>query len=529
VAEPADAQRATVDALCRSLSAELVETHISYVLLAGGQAWKIKKALDLGFADFRTLAQRRFYCDEELRLNRRTAPQLYLQVLPVVGTPQRPLLGGDGAALDWALQMRAFDQDGLWDRLAARAELGATHVDALAAALWDLHRQAAVAPPGSDYGRPEQLREPMSDNLRELARLCRTADERAALDALRNWEAQAFDGLREVFTQRRAEGWVREAHGDLHLGNVTQYEGRTLLFDCLEFNADLRWTDIVSDVAFMAMDLQAHALPRLSHRFVNASLEHSGDAQGLRVLRYYVVHRALVRAKVAALRERQLAAGAAGHERSALARHHYLELALRSSRPAAPALMLTHGLSGSGKTAYTQSLLEACGALRFRADVERKRLFGLDPLARSDAAAQARLYSSQAGRATQARLLQLAEHALRGGYSVILDATFLHRQARRQAQALADRVGARFAIIDFRAPIDTLRARVAGRAGRGDDASDADLAVLEAQHAHLEPLGDDEREQVFAFDAEVPLDAALPARWAPLLQRLGLPGSANVG
>ena len=519
MAESGDTQRATVDALCRSLGAELIETHISYVLLAGGQAWKIKKALDLGFADFRTLAQRRFYCDEELRLNRRTAPQLYLRVLPLTGTPQAPTLGGGGTVIDWVLHMRAFEQDGLWDRLAARGALGAAQIDALIEPLCALHEAAAVAGEDSAYGTPQHVRAPMSDNLQVLGTLGETF---AALQPLRVWEQRAFGELEVVFAQRRRAGRVRECHGDLHLGNVTQLEGRPVLFDCLEFSADLRWTDVCSDVAFMAMDLRSHGLDALSHRFVNAYVERSGDADGLRVLRYYTVHRALVRAKVAALRAAQQAAGGAAARQSL---HHYLDVALRSSRPPVPVpvLMLTHGFSGSGKTAATQGLLEACGAIRFRADVERKRLFGLDALARSDAAQQALLYSGPASQATHARLFELATLALRAGYSVILDATFLAREPRLQARALAASLGVRFAILHFEARADTLRARVRRRTQRGDDASDADLKVLESQLRHAQPLQDDEREGVLVVDAEADLaDPAAVQRWLPRLQQLGL-------
>ena len=520
-ANDAVAQRQMVLALRDALGALLIETHLSYVLIAGTDAWKIKKALNLGFADFSTLSLRHHFCDEELRLNRRTAPQLYLDVRPVTGTAQQPTIGGAGPLLDWVLHMRAFAQDGLWDRLAQRGALDAAQVDALVEALCELHRTAAVAGPDSDFGRPEHVRAPMSDNLRALATLCRDADARDSLERLRQWEAQAFDRLRDVFAQRQAGGRVREAHGDLHLGNVAQIDGRPVLFDCLEFNADLRWTDVFSDVAFMAMDLRSHGLEALSHRFVNAYVEQSADADGLRVLRYYRVHRALVRAKVAALRAAQLDGAAAQRERLTL--HHYLHEALDSSQPPRPVLMLTHGFSGSGKTVATQGLLEACGAIRFRADVERKRLFGMQALQRGDAQLRSRLYSQQAAQAVQQRLRDLAAQALQSGYSVILDATFLAREARQQARALASSLKVGFAILHFEARPDTLRERVRQRAQRDDDASDADLAVLEAQLAQAEPLQDDESDAVVMLDAEPPWRP--PQDWQPLQRRLGLIGS----
>ncbi len=518
--DPSLAQRGLVDALCRQLGAQRIETHLSFVLLAGERAYKIKKALRLDFVDFRALAGREFYCREELRLNRRSAPELYQQVLPVTGTPARPMLGGDGPAIEWALQMRAFDQDGLWDRLAARGTLQAAHIDALVEQLCTFHEAAAVADADSTWGRPEQLRAPMTDNLHVLGDLCRADDQRAGLARLVEWEAQAFAGLRGSFERRRLEGRVREAHGDLHLGNVTQFEGRTRLFDCLEFSADLRWTDVISDLAFLAMDLHAHGLPGLTHRLVNAYVERSGDAGALRVLRYYSVHRALVRAKVAALRAAQLADATEERTAATQALQRYLQVALRCSAPSTPVLMLTHGFSGSGKSALTQSLLELCGALRFRADVERKRLFGLGALAASDAALKPRLYSSQASQATQARLRELAALALQAGYPVILDATFLGLDARQQARDLAAALGLRCVTIDFRASVDTLRTRVQQRRG---DASEANLAVLEQQLAHAVPLTPQELSDTFVFDAEPALQAATMAeRWAPLLRRLGI-------
>lgn len=530
----ADPQSRLVAALRRSLQAALkpaasglaatvalIETHSAYVLIAGDTAYKLKKAVNLGFLDFTTLASRHHYCLEELRLNRRLAPELYQGVVAVTGSAGQPRFGGEGPAIEWALRMRAFPQDGLWDRLAARGALGPGPVDALAHALCAFHRVAAVAGADEAFGQPENVRAPMRDNFTALAAFGHDTGQGACLAELDGWEASAFDALRSVFAERARAGFVRECHGDLHLGNVTEFEGRTTMFDCLEFSPALRWTDVMSDVAFMAMDLHRHGLAGLAHRFVNACIEQSGDYAGLRVLRYYMVHRALVRAKVAALRAGQ---GAGDAEAVALrSAQQYLEVALACSRAAPPVLMVTHGFSGSGKTALTQSLLEACGAVRIRADVERKRLFGLDPLARSDPALRQRLYAEPATAATQARLRDAAVQALGGGFAVILDATFLSFEQRQQARALARSLSARFVMIDFVASQATLRERVQQRACRADDASEADLAVLESQLAHAQPLRSEERAEVYTFDAEAALDPPrMAARWAPLLRRLGL-------
>lgn len=481
------AQAGLVARLARTLEArgpvQAFETHVSRVLVTPTQAWKFKKPIAPGFLDYTTRALRRHFCEAELRLNRRLAPALYECVLPVTGTPEAPRLGGTGEALDWTLQMRAFSQDGLWDRLAARGALGAAQVDALVGVVAPFHAAAAVAPADGEFGTPAQVRAPMLENLDVLQPLLARTPAAAVLERLRSWEARRFEVLAPVFATRLAAGRVRECHGDLHLGNVVEIDGRTTVFDCIEFNDGFRWIDVASEVAFMAMDLLAHGLAALAHRFVDGWMAACGDYDAARVLRYYRVHRALVRAKVAALRAAQPGAPA-GAQAEAL---RYVTLAESATHDAPPTLFVTHGVSGSGKTTLTQALVER-GALRVRADLERKRLFGLSPLERPDAALLPRLYGAEAGTATYARLLDAAAAVLDGGFAVVLDATFLHRPAREAARRFAAARGARFVLLDFAADEATLRTRVAARARRGDDASDADLAVLEAQLRSGDPL-----------------------------------------
>lgn len=493
----------------------LIETHISFVLLDGAYAYKIKKAVNLGFLDFTTLALRRHFCEEELRLNRRFAPQLYLDVIAVTCEGGLPTLGGSGAVIDVALRMRAFAQDGLWEQLIERGGLEAKHVDQLAQSLCGLHRDATVSSSDSRFGEPAQLRVPMLETLDALDTVL-IESQRKRLADLRAWEAPAFTALQRHFARRRTQGRVRECHGDLHLGNVTLIDGQATMFDCLEFDAGLRCTDVMSDVAFMAMDLMRHARSDLAYRFVNATLECSGDYDGARVLRYYIVYRALVRAKVAALRGAQAPrlhmgsqAGPASDPVQA-----YLEVACACIAPSPPVLFVAHGFSGSGKTIWTGRLLESIGAIRIRADVERKRLANLPPLTNTASELRAGLYSSATRAATHQRLREAAKSVLRGGFHAILDATFLRAKPRDQARSLAQELGVRCVILDFQASAATLRQRIAARTRLGNDASEAGLAVLDDQLTNHEPLGAHERADVLGINAEQPWSSAsLAAVW----------------
>ena len=499
---------------------ERFETHISVVLVQGGHAYKIKKALANAFLDQSTLARRRHACMEELRLNRRLAPELYLGVVNITGTPEAPELDGPGPVLDVAVKMRAFAQAGLWDRLAARGALESTHIDALVAVLAAFHAAATVADAHGRFGTPQQVRAPMLETLHELAAADIDADALGTLRQLARWEAVAYPRLAPLMAQRLQAGRVREGHGDLHLGNVALVDGRCTVFDGIEFNDDFRWLDTVSELAFMAMDLHAHGLPALAHRLVNGYLQACGDYEGVRLLRYYLIYRALVRAKVALMRAAQLlheqsSDEHAEHERAAALR--YLALARQFSAAGGAVCMITHGFSGSGKTTLSQGLLEVCGAIRVRADVERKRLAGLGALASSHSPVGGGIYSEAMSDATYARLLDAGCAVIESGWPVILDATYLQRAQRDAARRIVAACGAPLLVLDCVADATTLAERVrlrALRSLRGGDASEADAQVLAAQLQSAQPLQADEAEGVFTM----PALGAPASAWAPLLR-----------
>ena len=455
---------------------ELIETHISWVLLTGVYAYKIKKPVDLGFLDFSTLEKRKQDCLEELRLNRRLAPDYYLAVVAITGSPNQPRIGGSGEILEYAVKMRQFPADHTLDKLAERGELGNLQIDALAARLAHFHLvECAIAPVDSLWNLPQTIARPVEANFKVL-QSCLT-DRALRLAELHEWCDTEHARLAPLMEQRR----VRECHGDLHLANLAWVDGQLIIFDCLEFDPALRWIDVISEVAFCYMDLLHRTLPQLAARFLNAWLEAAGDYQGVALLRYYTVYRALVRAKIAAISLNYAGVEDYLHLAEQLATHH-------APLITPPVLFITHGLSGSGKTTASQALLEKHGLIRLRSDVERKRLAGLDALAKGT------LYTKENSRRIYQHLAELAEMLLQAGWSVIVDAAFLERAQRDLFRALALRLQIKLQIIDIQVEADILRERVRLRTKQGTDASDADLHVLEQQLATAGPLGADELE-----------------------------------
>lgn len=488
----------------------LRETHISWVFLTGRFAYKVKKPVQTPFLDFSTLELRRTYCEEEVRLNQRMAPDLYLDVAPITGTVEAPHVGGDGKPMEFAVRMRQFAEEGLLARMLSAGVLTAAHVDELACVLTQFHQQAECVDPASGLGGVKQAVGAAVDNFPLLAPDLPTAASEIASE-LREWTDVAARDLAATFDARRRDGFVRECHGDLHLGNIVLLPGenaaaapRVTMFDCIEFNPALRWIDVVSDAAFVVMDLAARGRPDYARRLQNACLEQTGDYAGLAVWPWYLVYRALVRAKVASIRAGQSPSSESEHEASLHEAADYLRLARTYIQPQQPRLVITHGVSGSGKTFGSQRLVDELGAIRLRSDVERKRLAGLPPLAESGSTLDAGLYSAEQTHRTYVALEALAEQVLRSGRTVVVDATFLRRADRERFRQLARRLAVPFAILRFDAPAEVLAERITRRRG---DASEASLEVLQRQLATREPLLPDEQSDCLSVEQL----AALPA------------------
>ncbi len=487
----------------------MIETHISWVFLAGEYAYKVKKPVRLAFLDFSTLAARRRCCEEELRLNRRTAPGVYLSVVPIAGSRLHPRLGAEGVALEYALQMRRFDQDALAVEIARRGELDGGRIDALASAVAAFHAGLSGAASSSGHGSHEQIVAPALSNFDEIARYLVDPAQKERLDRLRAWTQREGERLRTAFAERARDGFIRECHGDLHLGNIAYVEGRAVPFDCIEFSAELRWIDLMNEVAFLVMDLLEHRLDAQAWRFLNAWLEATGDYHGLRVLNYYLVYRALVRAKIVLIRAHQAGDVVDPGEVREGGYGSYIGLAEHIARPRQAALVVMHGLAGSGKSTVAQALLECAGAMRVRSDVERKRLHGLAARARTHSGFDAGIYAPDITGRTYARLKGLVRDVVDSGYPAIVDAAFLRRALREEFRELARELRAPFVIVTCRASHAEMRRRVARRDAGMDDASEAGVAVLEEQRVSEEPLDPAELAYAVSIETEAELSVLL--------------------
>lgn len=490
---------------------ELVQTHGAWVLLAGDFAYKIKKPVRFAFMDFSTLAARRHACMTEIRVNRRfqrhdwPATQLYQGVLPIMGTPDDPRWGtagdDDRQAIEFAVQMHRFDEAMRLDHLCQRGALTAAHVAGLAQRMAAFQTRAAGAGPSQPWGHAAATMRWPRENFSTLRTALREPADAARVRALADWTEQRFVTIEPLLARRRQKGRVREGHGDLHLANLVLIGGdgvrgdEVLPFDAIEFNDELRWIDVASDMAFAWMDLLDHGQPGLANVLISEWLDASGDVSAPTVWSFFASYRAGVRAKVAALRAAQQG-DAPEAEDSLHEALRYLALAQAIAHPPAPQLVITHGLSGSGKTWASGRWLQAehsGRAIRLRSDVERKRLHGMGPLAASASGLNEGLYRPQAHGETYASLRTRARGLLQDGWTVLVDAAFL-RSGERQAFAdLARTEGVPFHILACEAPPEVLRQRISARQAAGRDASEATLAVLEQQFGWLEPLTDTER------------------------------------
>ena len=484
-------------------ASQLIETHISWVILTGDYVYKIKKPVNLGFVDFSTLEKRKYYCEEELRLNRRLAPELYLDVISISGTPDNPELTGKNKVFEYAVKMKEFPQDMQLDHMLARNELRQGMIDSLADLIAGFHQNNEISDINSDSGKPKQVYQPAKENFIQIRNNIDDELKIELLSIIEEWTENKFNELKSIFTQRQQNGFIRECHGDLHLRNLAWYKNKPLAFDCLEFNPNFRWIDVINEIAFLIMDLDVHKQTEYAYRFLNRYLELTGDYEGCQVLRFYLVYRAMVRTKVDAIRTSQQGINQEEADEANKELTGYLQLAISYTKQKDPFVIITRGMSASGKSTLTQPLLEKIGAIRIRSDIERKRLFNIKPNQDSHENLKQGIYSKDATAKTYLRLLELSEIIIDSGYPVIVDATFSAVEQRRLFEQLSKRKNIRYIILEFVASHEMLKQRIRNRK---HDVSDADINILENQIKNWQPVEHNEKTYAISINTEEPFD-----------------------
>ncbi len=509
---------------------DLIQTHISWVLLAGEYAYKVKKPVDFGFLDFTHLARRKHYCEQELNLNRQLSPELYLAVLPICEHEDAFNLGEQGKVIEYCLKMVRFAQQDVLDQRLASGTFKPEWMDELASDVASFHDRAETSATICNFGGIDFLQEHVETIFRVAAQHLGEVISPDELASLESHSSKFLKAHTKAYKQRQKNGFIRACHGDLHLKNITMHKGHPRIFDCIEFNDEFRMIDTMSDAAFLMMDCISRQRPDLAYRFLSRYLEHTGDYEGLNLLPLYLTYRAGVRGKVACL----LAAD--GHldnekrQEQLKEAHHYFTLAptfmLASTfidkkatgrldgrksarqkggtpfgrpfragqspegrRPEsrvrgmdapnhmpAPRLFVIGGLSGSGKSHLSLIGAGEIPAVVIRSDATRKRLARIYP--------ELLLYGLEMHAKTYDAMFEAGRTALKAGFSVILDATFLRRQDRDQARDLADEMKTDCHILWLDMDVGTLRQRIRNRGN--SDISDADITVLEKQLAEYQ-------------------------------------------
>lgn len=481
----------TPDALCEALlrpeaypwqpaDVELIETHVSWVFLAGDRVVKIKRPVVYPFVDFRDMATRIRSCQDEVRLNRRLTDGVYLDVMPIVRTPEGVRVGGDGEPVEWATVMRRLPASGMLDAMLRAGDIPADLGQRLASRLIPFHRDRCE-PCGVGPEAAAAATRVVTENLDELSAFVTAFRGPVQFELVASAMRKFITDNAALLERRAAEGWIREGHGDLRCEHICLDEhGAFHIFDCVEFNRDLRCADVASDLAFLLMDLTRFGAEQAADDLRAAYREAGLDLPDA-LLRLYWAHRALVRAKVACIK-----LTTTHEERTALAvkAADYVDLATVACLTVRPALVVMTGLSGSGKSTVARRVARALGARVFASDVVRKQLAGVEGAA--PAGWREGIYRAEMTDATYQELFRLGEAELASGRTALLDAAFLSAGQRAGAAEVAARHAVPLVLIETVCDEATVAVRLAARSAAGTSPSDATLATYRQQRAALD-------------------------------------------
>jgi uncharacterized protein len=490
---------------------QLLQTHISYVFLTGEYAYKVKKPINFGFLDFTSLEKRRYFCHEELRLNRRLSPDLYLAVLPIVekaGQYQFGVVDLVQTAAEYALQMQQFPQEMLLSHLFQDGKLTPKIVQQLAIQVAEFHASAITNPDVTAYGSVASVQQVNTNNHAISTPFVGTAQTQQQLDETRAFTTQFFEQHADWFVQRQINGKIRECHGDLHLNNVCFYQDQIQIFDCIEFNEEFRNIDVIYDVAFMVMDLEFRGRLDLANLFLNTYLEQTGDYIGAALLPLYLSMRAYIRGNVNSLALNDPAISALDKAEFLQRAQAYYHQAWDYSRGSKGRLILMSGLSGSGKSTVARQLAQTLNAIHVRSDAVRKHLAEIPLHQRGDRGGTfgSGIYTPEMTQKTYDALLELGVLLVQQGWPVILDAKYDRQSLRQPILEAAIAAQIPIKIVQCTAPIEVLRDRLNRRT---HDIADATADLLESQIKAAEPLTDAEKAVAITLQTDHPLEPQL--------------------
>ncbi|MEG4224765.1 AAA family ATPase [Microcoleus sp. N9_B2] len=488
---------------------QLIQTHGSFVLLTGDYTYKIKKPVNFGFLDYSTLEKRQHFCTQELLLNRRTAPEIYLEVLTIVKIGDSfqfgrnlPAITPVEFAVEYVLKMREFPQDSLLLSLLERGLLTQQLMADLGREVANFHSRAISNSYIRTFGEVSQIRTAINNNYLISQKYIGGPQTQVQFQETKDYTDTFFARNKDLFNLRVANNKIRECHGDLHLRNIAFWQDKILLFDCIEFNEPFRFVDVMYDVAFTVMDLESRGRRDLGNAFLNTYIEQTGDWEGLQLLPLYLSRQAYVRAKVTSLMLDDASIPTAQKAHISQTAAHYYKQAWQYTQPRPGKLTLMSGLSGSGKSTAARYLARRTGAIHIRSDAVRKHLGGISLNERGGQD----LYSDEMTAQTYGRLLELGIILADRGWDVILDAKFDRQNLRTDAINQAQSHGLSWQIVYCTAPIAVLRERLQQRRG---DIADATAELLSSQQATFEPFTELEQISLKIVDAAQDLEVQL--------------------
>lgn len=481
-------------------SIQVLQTHISYIFLTGEYAYKLKKPVDMGFLDFSTLEKRRYYCQQELALNRPIAPEIYLDVLPITQEEETLEIDGKGEIVDYVVKMRQFPQTALFSEMEKAGKLTESLLAQLGKRVAKFHQEAKTNDYIGEFGQPEKIERAIENNYKQTEKYVGSVQDQKQFLETKAFTDRFFQDYNALLKKRVNDHFIRECHGDLHLKNICYWRDKIQLFDRIEFNEPFRFVDVMYDVAFTIMDLEFRKRQELATVFLNNYLEQTGDWEGVQLLPLYLTRQAYVRGKVNSLMLDDPNIAEEEKQKAQEKAKQYYHLAWQYTQPQQGQLWMMSGLSGSGKTTVAREIAKQKEAIHLRSDAVRKHLAGIDP----EAVGNEDIYRPEMTEKTYERLLEIGSLLASKGWNVILDAKYDRQLMREAVITEAKRHHLSLQIIYCTAPMEILLDRVAKRQG---DISDATPNLLAQQQANAEPFTETEEAYVTTIDTRKSIEA----------------------